>query len=283
MPSSEISSCTSAQVTIVAPIPATPPISTGRRIQARAPVSEAVIAARIRTASRPSRKTTIAASVTTVPRLILTSPSCCWAIPNCVRALPTAGLTSSPSSIAPSTPHIAASSAGAAWRSCAEQRVRLEPGRRRGRAVRRLRAVERGADVLVPKGAWAGGISYLRDLVGHVAASGHGRNSFLVASSVFASFVSRRRGRRQVDHAHLGAQPRGERRVVRAHRLRVGRREVVLQRRRARRSGHEQREQQRQRCGADHPPSASEICASGLASAATSTESCLRSASSTVS
>ena len=64
----------STQVKRLAIRPRTDPISTGRRSRRRTPTKEAVMAARISTASRPSRKTMIAELVTTVVRLAL-SPS----------------------------------------------------------------------------------------------------------------------------------------------------------------------------------------------------------------
>ena len=68
-------------------MPAMPPSRTGRLRCLRAPTKLAVIAARIRTASRPSRKTRIAASVTTVAWLTVTSPLACWAASRAVTDL----------------------------------------------------------------------------------------------------------------------------------------------------------------------------------------------------
>ena len=64
----------STQVIIETTRPRPAPISTGRRRRRRAPTNEAVIAARISTASRPSRNTMIAELVTTVA-LLAESPS----------------------------------------------------------------------------------------------------------------------------------------------------------------------------------------------------------------
>ena len=65
--SSDCSSvCASTQVSIDTSRPSPAPISTGRRMRRRTPTNDAVMAARISTASRPSRKTMIAEFVTTV-------------------------------------------------------------------------------------------------------------------------------------------------------------------------------------------------------------------------
>ena len=72
--SDSISVLAITHVTIEASRPSSAPTSTGRRSRRRAPTNDAVIAARISTASRPSRNTRIAELVTTVALLAL-SPS----------------------------------------------------------------------------------------------------------------------------------------------------------------------------------------------------------------
>ncbi len=72
--SESISVLAMTQVTIEASSPSIAPTNTGRRSRRRAPTNDAVIAARMSTASRPSRKTRMAELVTTVALLAL-SPS----------------------------------------------------------------------------------------------------------------------------------------------------------------------------------------------------------------
>ena len=148
VPSSPMMNWATNQVTTLAAIPARPPSSTGRRRARRVPTNEAVIAARIRTASRPSRKTRIAASVTTVARLTSTSPSACWALV----------------SASPARRAAAATVAAPAWRGQGDEQTRRRratsttaprvsvpalraqaPGQRRRRRLSAQRGGDRGS------------------------------------------------------------------------------------------------------------------------------------------
>ena len=123
---SELSSVVaSRKVTMLTPRPASAPSSTGRRLRRFAPSKLAVIAARISTASSPSRKTMIAALVMTVaseaesPSVAAASASFSSSVARVARtsrrgALPATSSASPRRSAAPNQirPSISAASAG---------------------------------------------------------------------------------------------------------------------------------------------------------------------------